>query len=224
VEAGGNGLQSLCGPVERLGRGRLARAGEARIETIYEQGLAYHLFGGNMGIEYIIVNHDKKEFLDFDRLGFGTKLGSITSEPISSFMSWLLVNPEGYGNDAPNMLGRWASERIEIIGDDGSGYETQERARKDFRDITVEVIKAFADENPFERITKLQPMGLIDKDGNVVTDSKVRDAVSQYWKQQAEQEDKELDGYIAEHGAAPNGGPATRLGNSGVAEGSPSVS
>src|SRR5437868_6913058 len=113
-----------------------------------------------MGIEYIIVNFDKKEFLDFDRLGFGTKIGAITSEPIAFFTSWLLVNPEGYGNEAPKMMGRWASEKIEILGDYGSGYERQEVVRKDFRDITVEVIKAFAKENPFERITRLQPMGL----------------------------------------------------------------
>lgn len=138
------------------------------------------------------MNLDKKEFLDFDRLGFGTKIGAITSEPIASFMSWLLVNPEGWGNDAPKMMGRWASQRIEILGDEGSGHERQEVVRKDFRDITVEVIKAFAEENPFERITELQPMGLIDKDGEVVMDSKTRAAVRQYWKQVGEQEDNDL--------------------------------
>ncbi len=31
-----------------------------------------------MGIEYIIVNPDKRELLDFDRLGFGTKIGATT--------------------------------------------------------------------------------------------------------------------------------------------------
>src|SRR6266404_2738552 len=93
-------------------------------------------FGINMGIEYIIVNLEKKEFLDFDRLGFGTKIGAMTSEPIASFMSWLLINPEGYGADVPAMLGRWAGDRIEIVGDEEEGYERQERARRDFRDIT----------------------------------------------------------------------------------------
>ena len=157
-----------------------------------------------MGIQYIIVNLDKKEFLDFDRLDFGTKIVAITSEPIATFLSWLLVNPEGYGKDAPKMMGRWAGERVEILGDFGSGCESQEAVRRVFRDITVETIKAFADENPFERITKMQPAGLIDKDGQVVIDPRARDAVSQYWKQGDEQETKELDRYIAEQADAPN--------------------
>jgi hypothetical protein len=157
-----------------------------------------------MGIEYIIVNLDKREFLDFDRLGFGTKIGAITSEPIASLMSWLLVNPEGYGSGAPNLMGRWAGEKIEIVGDYESGYERQGVVRRDFKDITVEVIKAFAQENPFERIAKLQPMGLIDKDGEVVVDCDARDAVGLYWKQVYEQEQKEMDRYIAEQDAPPN--------------------
>jgi hypothetical protein len=47
-------------------------------------------------------------------------------------------------------------------------------------------------------------MGLIDKEGEVVVDSKARDAVREYWKQVEEQETKELDRYIAEQEAAPN--------------------
>jgi hypothetical protein len=150
-----------------------------------------------MGIEYLIVNLDKEEFLDFDRLGFGTKLGGITSEPIASFICWLLVNPEGFDNDPRRMMGRWAGKRIEILGDEGSGYERQARVRKDFRDITVEAIKGFAAENPFERITNLQPLGLIDKEGQVVLDAEARQAVSQYWKQTAIQQ-QELDRCLAQ--------------------------
>ncbi len=48
-----------------------------------------------MGDEFIIVNLDKKELLDFDKLGLGTKLGAMTSEPIACILSWLLINPEG---------------------------------------------------------------------------------------------------------------------------------
>jgi len=174
-----------------------------------------------MGIEYIIVNLEKKEFLDFDRLGFGTKIGAMTSEPIASFMSWLLINPEGYGADVPAMLGRWAGDRIEIVGDEEEGYERQERSRRDFKDITVEAIKGFAEGSPFERITKLQPMGLIDKDGNVVVDSRARDSVREYWKEVEKRENEERDRYIAEHGAPPNGGPAERFGNSSASGGRP---
>jgi hypothetical protein len=136
-----------------------------------------------MGIEYIIVNHDKEEILDFDRLGFGTKIGAITSQPITYFLSWLLINPEGFGDQPPPMIGRWAGDRIEIVGDEGEGYERQTRIRKQFTDIAVEAIKAFSDANPYERITEFQPMGLIDKDGNVVVDSKSREAVRKYWEE-----------------------------------------
>jgi hypothetical protein len=109
-----------------------------------------------------------------------------------------LINPEGYGADVPDMLGRWAGDRIEIIGDDGAGCETQERVRRDFKDVTVEAIKGFADGSPFDRITKLQPMGLIDKDGKVVVDSRARDSVREFWKQLEERGNHELERYIAE--------------------------
>lgn len=151
-----------------------------------------------MGIEYIIVNLDKKEFLDFDRLGFGTKIGAMTSEPIISFLSWLLVNPEGYGDDPPKMLGSWAGDRIEIIGDEGSGWDRQDKARKEFKDITVEAIAGFSEGSPFERITQLQPMGLIDKDGRVVIDPRQRESVAKHWKEEEEKENKELDRYLVE--------------------------
>src|SRR5215469_188308 len=97
-------------------------------------GRLFSSFGNNMGVEYIIVNSDKREFLDFDRLGFGTKIGAMTTEPIASFLSWLLINPEGYGANVPDMLGRWAGDRIEIVGDDGASCETQERVRREFKD------------------------------------------------------------------------------------------
>ena len=157
-----------------------------------------------MGTEYIIMNLEKKEFLDFSPLGFGTKIGATTSEPFTSFLSWLLINPEGYGPDFPPMLGRWAGDRIEIVGDGDEGYERQEMARKEFRDITVEAIKGFSDGSPMERIAILQPMGLIDKNGNVVADSRARESVGEYWKEMAEQEDEERDRFLAEQlGGSP---------------------
>jgi len=151
-----------------------------------------------MGIEYIIINLDKKEFLDFDRLGFGTKIGAMTSEPIVSFLSWLLVNHEGYGDNPPKMLGRWAGDRIEILGDEGSEGDRQNMARKEFNDITTEAIAGFSEGSPFERITQLQPMGLIDKDGRVVIDPQQRESVAKYWKEVEEKENKEADCYLAE--------------------------
>ncbi|MDB6121735.1 MAG: hypothetical protein JWQ71_728 [Pedosphaera sp.] len=163
-----------------------------------------------MGIEYIIINLDKKEFLDFDQLGFGTKIGAMTFGLIPSFMSWLLINPEGYGSNPPDMLGRWAGDRIEIVGDEEMGYERQDEARKEFKDITIATIEAFAAGKPFERILELQPMGLIDKDGKVVLDSQNREAVKQYWKEIDEQENKEMEDYLAKHGVPPDSHPPSQ--------------
>jgi hypothetical protein len=177
-----------------------------------------------MGIEYIILNRDKKEFLDFDRLGFGTKIGSMTSELIAPFLSWLLINPEGYGVDIPEMMGRWAGDRIEIVGDEEAGWQQQERARREFKDITVETIHGFAAANPIERITKLQPMGLIDKDGNVIIDPERRGSIQKYWQEMEEKENKELNRYLAEQAAALNGGRGTSPDRSGANDGPPSVS
>jgi hypothetical protein len=154
-----------------------------------------HLFG-KMGIEYIIVNLDKRELLDFDRLGFGTKIGATTSGLIPSFLSWLLVNPEGYGNDVPKMLGRWAGDRIEIVGDEGSAGERQAQARREFRDITIDAIQGYSEGSPFERITELQPAGLIDQLGRVITDPKEREAVANYWKQVEKREEEETRQYL----------------------------
>jgi hypothetical protein len=147
-----------------------------------------------MGIEYIIVNPDKKEFLDFDRLGFGTKLGAMTSEPIASILSWLLVNQEGFIEPPPAMLGRWAGDRVEIIGDEEIGYERQSSARKEFLDITVEAIAGFAAETGS---TEFKAMGLIDKDGAVVVNPAERDSVAHYWEVAWQEDAKESEAYLA---------------------------
>src|SRR3954468_13247284 len=130
-----------------------------------------------MGIEYIVVNLDRREFLDFDRLGFGTKVGAMSSGLIPSVVNWLLINPEGYGDDFPSMLGRWTGERIEIVGDEGNGCDRQDEARRHFKDITIDAIQGYSEGNPFERITELQPAGLIDQSGKVVADPKERETV-----------------------------------------------
>jgi hypothetical protein len=147
-----------------------------------------------MGIEYIVLNLDKKEFLDFDRLGFGTKVGAMTSEPIASILAWLLINPEGYDNPPPEMLGRWAGDRVEIIGDEEVGRERQSSARKAFLDITVDAIAGFA---AGTGSTELKAMGLIDKAGSVVVNPAERESVARSWKVAWEEDAKELRSYLA---------------------------
>lgn len=164
-----------------------------------------------MGIEYIILNLDKREFLDFDRIGFGTKIGAMTSGLIPSFLSWLLINPEGYCSDVPKMLGRWAGDRIEIVGDDVRDGDRQDEVRREFKDITVDAIQGYSDGCPYERMTELHPAGLIDQTGSVVTDPKQWEAVADYWKQVYERENEEarlrIEKWVRIEETLPHGDP-----------------
>jgi hypothetical protein len=144
-----------------------------------------------MGTEYLIVNYDKREILDFDPLGFNTKRNGITSAPFSSFLCWLLMKhqpEEGYEN--LEWMGHWAGDRIAIVGDANENDQNdQDRFRGEFHDVTIDTIKEYAQENPFETLTEFQPMGLIDEQGTVVTDEKKRTIVAAYWKEKNEQVD-----------------------------------
>lgn len=147
-----------------------------------------------MGNEFIIVNLDKAEVLDFDKLGMGTKIGGITSEPIASVLTWLLINPEGYINPAA-MFGRWAGDRIEIIGDEQeSRADLREKAQKDFRDITFDVIVGFTPTNTSGMTFKR--LGLIDQNGAAVTDPAKRESVARGWRALWDKEDYEIQTYL----------------------------
>ena len=77
-----------------------------------------------MGQYHLTVNLDKKEFLMPHKLGVGLKLraqqGSPDSIPDALFM--LLACSNGYGggdfrDTQNNMVGRWAGDRIAVVGD-----------------------------------------------------------------------------------------------------------
>ena len=75
-----------------------------------------------MGVEFLVVNHDKNEFLNLGSLHFGHKLGSTLDKPTSAMLAWLLINPDGFIMSPP-MMGRWAGDRVEIIGNEGEKSE-----------------------------------------------------------------------------------------------------
>ena len=77
-----------------------------------------------MGQYHLTVNLDKKEFLMPHKLGVGLKLREQTgfgnSIPDALFM--LLAASNGYGggdfmDNSNKMIGRWAGDRIAVIGD-----------------------------------------------------------------------------------------------------------
>jgi hypothetical protein len=153
-----------------------------------------------MGVEYIIINRDKRELLDFDALGFGTKISAMTSEPLASFLAWLLVNRDGYDTDSHLMLGRWAGDRVEMIGDSSEQMQERlEQIQREFKDITAETIEDYARWNPCACIDLLHPMGLIDSEGKVTFTQEQRANAAEYWRKQQEKEAVEagrfLDGW-----------------------------
>jgi len=77
-----------------------------------------------MGQYHLTVNLDKKEFLMPHKLGVGLKLleqvGVEWSTPDALFMLLASSNGQGSGDfqdDANNMVGRWAGDKIVVIGD-----------------------------------------------------------------------------------------------------------
>lgn len=75
-----------------------------------------------MGQYHKLVNLDKKEYVHGHQLGTGLKLmEQVGFEKCAASALWLLVaasNGRG-GGDAPDnpMIGRWAGDRIAVIGD-----------------------------------------------------------------------------------------------------------
>jgi len=78
-----------------------------------------------MGQYHKIVNLDKFEYISPDGLGVGVKaleqLGSAASTQEALFMLLMCSNGRGGGDvravDPHNMIGRWAGDRIAVVGD-----------------------------------------------------------------------------------------------------------
>jgi len=94
-----------------------------------------------MGQYFLIVNLDKREYLHPHKLGSGLKFYEILSTNIPKVLAALLCQSSdssdiSYGDF--DFIGRWARDRIVIIGDydDSRLYQ---KAKKEFADISVAV-------------------------------------------------------------------------------------
>jgi hypothetical protein len=101
-----------------------------------------------MGQYFVIANLTKKEYLHPHRLGFGAKLWEISANNITRIFPLLLrKSSEGGGGDIQRdypTAGRWAGDKIVVVGDyDKSGL--YEKAKKNFREISKEVVKDYND-------------------------------------------------------------------------------
>jgi len=101
-----------------------------------------------MGQYFLILNLDKKEYLHPHKLGSGYKLWEICANNVCRVLPFLLrkSNETGGGDirdDYPT-AGRWAGDRIVVVGDyDESGL--YDLAKRFFKDISEEVKWDFND-------------------------------------------------------------------------------
>lgn len=103
-----------------------------------------------MGQYYMIVNLDKREYLNPLRFGDGCKVREFgfSSYGAMSALAILLAKSsrlEGGGEFESGLTGAWAENRIVIIGDyDESGL--YQRLSKEYTDISPEVLRVMTDD------------------------------------------------------------------------------
>jgi hypothetical protein len=120
-----------------------------------------------MGEYYIVANPDKRQYLNSNSLGgMSVKLPGVLASPLPQILVWLLADSApisgGWG-----MAGIWAGDRIAVAGDEGPSAGVYERARAEFRDITVEAFEDLAAHCTYIDI-KYHEEGLLDDDGRFI--------------------------------------------------------
>lgn len=72
-----------------------------------------------MGQYFYVVNLDKREYIKPHNFGQGAKLGEFIgdSNGVMAALGMLLTSGEGYGDRDDRIVGRWAGDRITIVGD-----------------------------------------------------------------------------------------------------------
>jgi len=100
-----------------------------------------------MGQYFILVNLDKREYVHAHRIGGGLKLFEWCANREAGVFPYLLRKSDDTGGgdvhiDNPEYAGRWASDRIVLIGDyDESGLYSQ--AEKEFTEISEGLVKEY---------------------------------------------------------------------------------
>ena len=102
-----------------------------------------------MGQYFVIVNLDKKEYLDPSSLGCGLKLLEIAANDCLNVLAFLLRQSSEWGGGDIRKpyrnAGRWAGDRIAIIGDyDDSGI-WQQCLNGVYREISLEIREEWND-------------------------------------------------------------------------------
>ena len=101
-----------------------------------------------MGQYHIVINEDKKEYIEAHRFGEGIKLMEFTTGGCGTLTGLALLladktaNGKGngdFGYDGEDILGRWHGDRIKIVGDYGDDGLYKE-AFNSWTDISKKVL------------------------------------------------------------------------------------
>lgn len=123
-----------------------------------------------MGQYWYIFNLDKKEFLHPHKFGDGLKLMEFGSSSVGTLsgLTLLLASPTGNGRgggdfgdegESPEIVGRWAGDRIIISGDyddvrPGEGRNLYDQASDDpdspYKDISEKVVRVMLKDRYWE--------------------------------------------------------------------------
>ena len=99
-----------------------------------------------MGQYFIIVNLDKKEYIHPHDLDTGAKLWEICVNNVGGILLFLLRQSSASGGGDIHKdykyAGRWANDRIVVVGDYDSS-ELYEKAEREFKNISKEANKEY---------------------------------------------------------------------------------
>ena len=133
-----------------------------------------------MGQYYLVVNKDKKEYLDPHKFGSGLKLMEFSGdgESVMQGLAVLLADGNGRGGgdleSSSSLVGSWAGDRIVVAGDyadegkftegeidqKGDKYNLYFLADKEYKDISNAIIRVIVEaEGEFSRMARLLEEG-----------------------------------------------------------------
>ena len=98
----------------------------------------------------MVVNFDKREFLDPHKFGDGLKameFGCSAMGTMTALAFLLAGDCDGSGGDfqpGSFLLGWWSGDKIAIVGDYGDGTYAECREGKDWRDVSKETKEAMS--------------------------------------------------------------------------------
>lgn len=94
-----------------------------------------------MGQYCLLVNEDRQEYISPHQVGCGAKLWEICANDLPRVLPYLLYQSSRHGggdpfNQSTDHLGRWAGDRIVVVGDYDQSelYQTAEAAYSEISD------------------------------------------------------------------------------------------